>query len=108
MKRHALAEARSLALHHAVWARLQAEPTLLERVRERLVLWRADASQPQVYVEAWLRLVTGPPEALRAALTGEGEEARALRQATPFAGIVDARERWRIWAETQACEAESA
>jgi hypothetical protein len=27
---------------------------------------------------------------------------RALRQCTPFAGVVDPRTRWRIWRETRA------
>ncbi len=31
-----------------------------------------------------------------------------LRQATPFAGVIGARERWHIWAETAKREAESA
>jgi len=108
MDPHALAGARSVELHRAVWARIQAEPTLLDAVRERLESWRADASKSQPYVEAWLRLVDGPPAELHAALTGQDEASRALRQATPFAGLVDARERWRIWAQTLRREAESA
>jgi hypothetical protein len=101
MDPHALAEARSLELHREVWARIEARPELLDGVRARLEAWRTDQSKPQPYVEAWLRLLGGPREALRAALVGTDETARALRQATPFAGIVDARERWRIWAEVR-------
>ncbi len=108
MDPHALAEARSLALHRAVWARIEAEPALLAGVRARLEQWRRDDSKPQPYVEAWLNLVSGPLEALKAALTGEDEVSLALRQATPFAGVIGARERWHIWAETAKREAESA
>jgi hypothetical protein len=32
----------------------------------------------------------------------ESEEARALRQVTPFAGAIDPRTRWRIWREVRA------
>lgn len=108
MDPHALAEARSLALHRAVWARIEARPELLDGVRARLEAWREDDSRPQPYVEAWLRLLDGPREALRAVLLGTDEAARAMRQATPFAGIVDPRERWRIWAEVRDSAPESA
>lgn len=108
MDPHALAEARSLALHQAVCARVEAAPELLDVVRARLDQWLCDPSKPQQYVRAWRRLVDGPPEELRAALTGNGDEALALRQASPFAGIIDARERWRIWNEVRARMAEPA
>jgi len=107
MDPHALAEARSLALHRAVWVRIEAQPELICGVRARLRAWRADESKPQPYVEAWLRLLDGPRDALHAALVGTDEAARALRQATPFAGIVDAKERWRIWAQVRERGAES-
>jgi hypothetical protein len=32
-------------------------------------------------------------------LVDDDEEARSLRQATPFAGALKPRERWRIWDE---------
>ena len=107
MDPHALAQARSLALHRAVWARVETEPELLDAVRERLDSWLLDPSKPQPYVRAWRRLVDGPPEELHAALTSEGDDAMALRQATPFAGVIDARERWRIWNDVRD-QAESA
>jgi hypothetical protein len=108
MDPHALAQARSLALHRAVLARVEAEPGLLDTVRARLDAWLLDTSKPQHYVRIWRRLVDGAPEELRAALTSEDEEAIALRQTTPFAGVIDARERWRIWNEVREQAAESA
>jgi hypothetical protein len=108
MDPHALARARSLALHRAILARVEADPGLLDAVRARLDAWLADDSKPQHYVRAWWRLLDGPRNELRAALTSEDEEFVALRQATPFAGVIDARERWRIWNEVRERAAESA
>lgn len=101
MDPHELAQARSLALHRAVLERLERDPALLDEVRARLEAWRLDETKPQRYVEAWGMLLDGPREALRAALTSDDEQARALRQATPFAGIVEPRARWRIWAQVK-------
>lgn len=101
MDPHELAQARSLALHRAVLERIERDPTLLDGVRARLIAWRSDETKPRRYVAAWKELLDGPLEGLREALTSDDENARALRQATPFAGIVEPRERWRIWAEVK-------
>lgn len=108
MDPHELAQARSLALHRAVLERIEHDPSLLHEVRARLSAWRSDETKPQRYVEAWSQLLNGPLEALHAVLTGDDEHARALRQATPFAGVVGPRERWRIWAEVKSRAARSA
>ncbi len=101
MDPHRLAEARSLALHIEILSRLEQDPSLLSQVRARLSEWQRDPSKPRPYVERWIQLVDGPLELLRATMTGDDEHARALRQATPFAGIVDPRTRWRIWTEVR-------
>ncbi len=101
MNLHRLAEARSLALHVEILARLQQDPGLLSQVRERLSEWQRDPSKPRPYVDSWIRLLDGPFELLKSTMTGDDEHARALRQATPFAGIVDPRTRWRIWTEVR-------
>ena len=102
MDLHRLAEARSLELHRAVAAVLRREPERVAAARARVQRWRAEGSVPLPYVEAWERHLAGPLEALCAALVDEGEKARALRQVTPFAGVVDPRTRWRIWREVRA------
>jgi hypothetical protein len=108
MDPHALAEARSLALHREVLARIERNPELLVGIRARLDAWRADPSKPRAYVAAWTQLLDGPFADLRATLTGTDERSTALRQATPFAGVVDARTRWRIWEAVKTQFAESA
>ncbi|HEY5242849.1 MAG TPA: hypothetical protein VIJ22_15325 [Polyangiaceae bacterium] len=96
---HRLAELRSLAYHRAVAERL-ADPRFLESARARVREWLERGHLP-LYAAEWQRLLEGPVEELRAALEADTEASRALRQATPFAGAIDARERWRIWARVR-------
>lgn len=97
MDLHRLAEERSLALHRAVAARLIADPALVERARERVREWVASGRIHVEYAEAWTRILGAPVEDVARAITDESEAARALRQTTPFAGVVPPRERWAIW-----------
>lgn len=101
MNAHALAEARSLELHRLIVHHLQSDPTLVDRARERVRGWQRDGSVSAPYANQWASLLDGPFEQLRGVLLDEGERARALRQCTPFAGVVDPRTRWRIWREVR-------
>ena len=99
MNRHRLAEERSIELHREVAARLRADVRNVERARERVLSWLATGEVAEPYASGWLRLLSGPIEELCAFLVDPGETARALRQCTPFSGVVDPRTRWRIWRE---------
>jgi hypothetical protein len=98
---HRLAEERSLAIHRLVADKLKADPRLVAAARERVAGWLADGSVHPVYAEAWHVLLAGPLERLIEGLLDPGEHGRALRQCSPFAGIVDARTRWAIWREVR-------
>ena len=79
---HRLAQARSL------------------RARARVDAWLEEgAARP--YAEAWRELLAGEVDEIAAALVDPSERGRALRQSTPFAGAIDARTRWRLWAEVR-------
>jgi hypothetical protein len=99
---HELAEERSLAIHRVVADRLRHDPSLVATARARVEDWLATRSVHPFYTEAWRNLLSGPAERLLATLVDRGEEARALRQCSPFAGVVDPRTRWRIWREVRA------
>jgi len=97
---HALAEARSLAFHAEVAARIRADASIVDMARARVQQWLSTHPEP-AYARSWAELVDGPLEGLTAALLDDGEHARALRQSSPFAGAIDARTRWRIHAEVR-------
>ncbi|MBK7878085.1 MAG: hypothetical protein IPJ77_20695 [Planctomycetes bacterium] len=102
MDLHRLAEERSRALHREIAARLAAEPSRVEEARARIARWASEGQLAPYYVERWNALLGGPLAVLLALLVAETEEATALRQTSPFAGIVDPRTRWRIWSEVRA------
>ena len=89
MDAHRLAEERSIAMHAVIARRLDA--SAVERARERVLGW-----EPGPYAEGWLAWLELPLPQLRERLVDPGEEARALRQVSPFAGVLTARERWAI------------
>jgi hypothetical protein len=99
---HRLGEARSLAYHREVARRLRREPERIEVARERVQDWLRTGEPDARYARAWSEILDRSIEEIAAFLVEETETARALRQVTPFAGFLSARERWRIWREVRA------
>ena len=98
--RHARLEEQSLALHREIARRVRQNPGLLAGVRERLAndieSGRFSLSVTDAMQE-WLDLLNaGPLERILGLLVDPGENARRLRQSTPFAGILTQEERRRI------------
>ena len=102
MNLHELAEERSLAYHRAVADRLREAPELVDRARSRVDAWIAEGGRSRHHAARWRELLDLPVDELVSFMVDAGEEARELRQSTPFAGFIDARERWRIWREVRA------
>ena len=100
MDLHALALERSLAFHREVARRLLENPAVLERARRRVQEWLNQIPE-RPYVRAWDKILAGTPESVADFLVDRSELAVELRQSSPFAGVLDARERWTIWRETQ-------
>ena len=73
--------------------RMQAntEGDLTERARRR-----AEGTGAAPYAQAWEEILARPIDEIARALVDPSEEGRARRQASPFAGALDARTRWRI------------
>lgn len=101
MHAHRLAEERSLALHRVIADAIENDASIVERALERVRKWKRDGVAHPFYVDSWERLLAGSSAELRRTLLNPSEEARALRQMTPFAGCVDPRTRWRIWREVR-------
>lgn len=96
MDGHRTAERRSLAYHRAIAARLADAPELVAAAQVRVASWTPEQLAPR-WRAAWLGLLEGPLESLLHAIVEDSERMRDLRQVSPFAGALDARERWAIW-----------
>lgn len=86
-------------MHAEVVERLRANPSLLAGVLRRLEEWSCAGLLHPRYAAAWRKILERPLEDICSALTDPSEHHRALRQATPFVGILDSATRWRIWRE---------
>ena len=85
-----------MALHQAVAARLARQPLLLDRARARVADWQKTGAVHGSYAAAWEALLSEGLDAVRSMLLERSERAHDLRQVSPFAGVIDARERWQI------------
>jgi hypothetical protein len=94
---HQRLDARSLALHRAIAEKLRANPALLDIARENLDRWSTSNSRSQPYWDAWREILSRPLEEILALLVEQSERMTAMRQATPFAGVLDPAERWAIY-----------
>lgn len=95
MRSHTWLDRRSLALHEAVAARIEARPELLDVARANVARWNARAPGPALM--EWQRLLDqlSLPRLL-ALLRADDETAARLRQSSPFAGILTPQERLEI------------
>ena len=77
--------------------RLRADPSVLANARRRVATWCETGAVHPRYAEAWKALLDRPIETIVAALVDESEQMTALRQTSPFAGVLDPRTRWQLW-----------
>jgi len=96
---HELIDEISLELGRCTAARLRQQPELLQLAHENLARWsRLNANAPALlrcYAE-WREILHHPLEEICQLLSSESEEARRLRQNSPFAGVLSAREVWEL------------
>ncbi|OFW30566.1 MAG: hypothetical protein A3H97_05730 [Acidobacteria bacterium RIFCSPLOWO2_02_FULL_65_29] len=101
MDLHRLAEARSLAIHAEIAERLLRDQSVLDHARDTLQRWSSEGHIAPEYATQWDRWLSRSPAEIAALLTDDGEEARALRQNSPFVGVISPRRRWAIWRDVQ-------
>lgn len=95
---HRLLEARSLAMHAVIAARLMRDPGLLVKPRENIERWSGRYGKtPPRWIEQWRRILTRPYPEIAALITDPSEQGARLRQSSPFAGVLTAEERRRIY-----------
>lgn len=97
---HSIREKQSLAMHRRIAVLLAERPiAVIGKALENLQQWTSGvepAEVPSVYLE-WKELLRKHhPHEIAALLVADDEDAARLRQSTPFAGVLDAREVWNI------------
>jgi hypothetical protein len=96
---HRRIDQRSLALHRAIAEKLRVHPELLEIARENLDRWSVSQVRSQPYWDAWRGILKRPLPEILALLVEDSEKMTAMRQATPFAGVLEPAERWAIYSQ---------
>jgi hypothetical protein len=95
MSDHDRIDARSLAMHQRIAERIRQEPALMDRARATLARWRSTVSpDAQPYLQEWQGLMDAGLETCLRVATEDSQRARALRQASPFAGLLSNAERF--------------
>ena len=96
---HRVLEARSLAMHCLAAQKVARNPALLKEVRRTLAAWRSRyGSDAPRALDEWQAILERSWPEIAAFITDPGENATRLRQSTPFAGVLSARERERVYA----------
>jgi len=95
---HRLLEARSLAMHAVIAQKIERDPALLDVPHNNLKRWRArwETEAPAWYGE-WCGIMNRPWPEIASIITEPSEEGARLRQSSPFAGVLSAAERKRIY-----------
>lgn len=95
---HQHLDARSLALHSLVARKLMADPALLKRAREILQRWKKNSPRPlPSYFAEWERVFRLQPAEVAGLLVAMNDDATRLRQSSPFAPLLTAEERLRVY-----------
>lgn len=95
---HRLLEARSLAMHTVIAEKIQRNSKLLKVAHRNLKRWRARwEDQAPAWHREWSAIMSRPWLEIAAIMTEPSEEGARLRQSSPFAGILSAAERRRIY-----------
>lgn len=101
MRTHRHVDRLNLALGRAVADKLRRRPALFDEVvRRRLQRWRETVDSggdgTERYLAEWEALAARGLEACLAQIVEESERATALRQASPFSGVLTSSERMDI------------
>lgn len=110
MANHPELDQRGLALHRLVAEKIRAEPARFERARATLARFRRIVDvRSQPYMRAWQQVFEEGIEAVLALATEDSERGAAMRQSSPFAGVLTDEERsafFRQWFEEHPRQAE--
>ena len=95
---HRLLEARSLAMHTLIAQKIANDPKLLSKPRRNLQRWSGRwGGDPPRWALVWQRILEWPCSQIAALISEPSENAARLRQSSPFAGVLTAEERTRVY-----------
>ena len=95
VRSHQWIDERSLALHAAVAAKLEAQPELLNVARQNLNRWLS--MRPAAALREWEAILDrAPVSEVIDLLRARNPDAARLRQSSPFAGVLSRSERQSI------------
>jgi hypothetical protein len=72
-------------------------PALIEIANENNERWSRAGGRSQAYRDAWREILNLPLPEILDLLVEDSERMTAMRQATPFAGVLEPAERWAIY-----------
>ena len=104
---HEWIDQRSLAMGRAIAGKVRAQPALFQIAKDILKRW-IQQRQPDVPIvlQEWQEILTQwSVEKILDLLTSDDENARRLRQSSPFAGVLSQEERRSIFDEYEALRA---
>lgn len=108
MRTHQEIDERSLALHCVIADKIRAHPEFFEHVRQTLARWRTTvSSSSQPYLEEWECLMNQGIDVCLDMAVEDSERATALRQSSPFTGVLTNKERFiflREWNRENAAQ----
>jgi len=95
---HRILDARSLALHCKIQRKIDQNRGLLEVPRRNLARWSESASGPlPAYIDEWREILDQPWPDVAAFIISFSDEAVRLRQSSPFAGVLNPKERKQVY-----------
>jgi hypothetical protein len=94
---HAILDARSLAMHVRIVAKITRDRSLLAVARQNIERWvdASGADAAPVHTE-WRAILAWDWPRIAGLLLEQTERGVRLRQSTPFTGILSPKERWAI------------
>ncbi|MFV2032489.1 MAG: hypothetical protein ACC663_08330 [Gammaproteobacteria bacterium] len=100
---HRILEARSLAMHCRIVQKVSRDRRLLEKAKVNLSRWSSRIDGPkQRYLLEWQEILEKPWLTIAEIMTSMSEDATRLRSSSPFAGVLNEKEREQIYAAFRA------
>jgi len=97
LRGHQRVDRRSLEMHRAIAEKLRAHPELLEIALENLAQSSETMTRSRRYWDAWRKILAKPLPEILDLIVEESEHMTAMRQTSPFAGVLTDAERRVIY-----------